>query len=205
MEQRVNKSRSDWPTKINDALWAYRTDYKNPMGMSPYRMVYGKACHLPIELEHRARWAVKQLNFDFKTAGEKRILDINLLDEWRNEAYESARLFKEKVKRWHDKRILKREFNIGDKVLLYRSRLRFFAGKLLSKWEGPFVVEEFYRSGAIKINNFQVTNPQVVNGQRLKHYLSGDPYNVEADIVRVLTPEDHIRAKYPSRPESELK
>ena len=129
---------------------------------------------------------------------------MSSLDEWRSEAYENAELFKEKVKRWHDKRILKREFNIGDKVLLYRSRLRFFAGKLLSKWEGPFIVEEVYRSGAIKINNFQGTNPQVVNGKRLKHYLYGDPYNVEADIVRVLTPEDHIRAKYPLRPEPEL-
>jgi len=68
------------------------------MGMPPYKMVYGKACHLPVELENKARWAVKQLNFVFKTAGEKRILDLNLLDEWRNEAYESARLFKEKVK-----------------------------------------------------------------------------------------------------------
>ena len=66
-------------------------------------------------------------------------------------------------------------------------------------------MEEVYRSGAIKINNFQGTNPQVVNGQRLKHYLSSDPYNMEADIVRVLTPEDHIRAKYPIRPKSEFK
>ena len=66
-------------------------------------------------------------------------------------------------------------------------------------------MEEVYRSGAIKINNFQGTNPQVVNGQRLKHYLSGDPYNVEADIVRVLTLEDHIRAKYPHIAESDLK
>ena len=134
---------------------------------------------------------------------------MSSLDEWRSEAYENAKLFKEKVKRWHEKIILKWEFNIGDKVLLYRSRSRFYAGKLLSKllskWEGPFIVEEVYRSGAVKINNFPGTNPQVVNGQRLKHYLSGDPYNVEADIVWVLTPEDHIRAKYPSRPESELK
>ena len=105
MENTVHKSKSDWPTKINDALWAYRTAYKNPMGMSPYRMVYGKACHLPVKLEHNARWTVKQLNFDFKTAGEKRIFDLNLLDEWRNEAYESAKMLKERVKIWHDRKI----------------------------------------------------------------------------------------------------
>jgi hypothetical protein len=64
------------------------------MGMSPYKMVYGKSYHLPIELDHKAKWAVKQLNFEFKTRGEKRILDLHLLDEWRNEAYESVRLFK---------------------------------------------------------------------------------------------------------------
>jgi hypothetical protein len=89
---------SDWPTKINYALWAYRTAFKNPMGMSPYKMVYGKACHLPVELEHKARWAVKKLNFELKTGGEKIILDLHLLHEWRNEAYESARLFNEKKK-----------------------------------------------------------------------------------------------------------
>jgi hypothetical protein len=121
------------------------------MGMSPYKMVYEKACHLPLELEHKALWAVKELNRDFKLANKKRLLDLSSLDEWRNEAYENARLFKEKVKQWHGKRILKREFHVGEKVLLYRSHLRFFAGKLLSKWEGPYVIEEVYCSGVIKI------------------------------------------------------
>jgi hypothetical protein len=103
--------------------------------MSPYKMVYRKACHLPLELEHKAFWAVRDLNRDFKLSGKKRLLDLSSLDEWRNEAYENASLFKEKVKQWHDRRILKREFHVGEKVLLYRSRLRVFAGKLLSKWE----------------------------------------------------------------------
>ena len=81
------------------------------MGMSPYKMVYRKTCHLPLELEHKAYWA--ELNYDFKPAGEKRLFDISSLDEWRTQAYENAKLFKEKVKRWHDKRIQKREFNVG--------------------------------------------------------------------------------------------
>ena len=78
-------------------------------------------------------------------------------------------------------------------MLLFNSRLRFFAGKLLSKWEGPYVIEEVYRSGAIKINNFEGTNPKVVNGQRIKHYISGNPINVETNVIETVTPEEYIR------------
>jgi hypothetical protein len=69
--------------RLNDSLSDYRTAFKNPMGTTPYKMVYGKACHLPLELEHRAFWAIKKLNYDFKAAGEKRLLDIQALDELR--------------------------------------------------------------------------------------------------------------------------
>jgi hypothetical protein len=163
------------------------------MGMSPYKMVYGKACHLPLELEHKVFWVVKELNRDFKLTGKKRLLDLSSLDEWRNEAYENARLFKEKVKQWHDKRILKREFHVGEKVLLYRSRLRIFAGKLLSKWEGPFVIVEVYRSGAIKIASLKDDTTQVVNGQRLKHYIAGDSYNEDVDVIQTVSPGKFIQ------------
>jgi hypothetical protein len=135
---------------------------------------------------------VKELNRDFKLVGKKMLLDLSFLDEWRNEAYENARLYKEKVKQWHDKRILKREFHVGEKVLLYRSRLIFFARKLLSKWEGPYVIKEVYRSGAIKIASLKDDTTQVVNGQRLKDYIAGDSYNGDVDVIQMVSPEEFI-------------
>ena len=98
LEKTVNSFRKDWSKKIEDALWAYRTAFKTPLGMSPFRLVYGKACHLPVELEHRAYWATRQLNMDSTLAGGKRLLQLSELDEFRNEAYENARIYKEKTK-----------------------------------------------------------------------------------------------------------
>src|SRR4051812_1358076 len=123
-------------------------------------------------------------------------MNLTSLDEWRSEAYESAKMYKEKVNKWHDKRILKCEFNVGDKVLLFRSRFKFSPGKLLSRWEGHFHIEEVYRSGAIKINNFKGTKPQVVNGQRLKHYMAGDPINVDVNMIYTRTDEEHVAAQF---------
>ncbi|GJX39204.1 reverse transcriptase domain-containing protein [Tanacetum coccineum] len=182
LERTIGENRASWSDKLDDALWAFRTAYKTPIGCTPYKLVYGKACHLPIELEHKAYWALKHTNFDIKTAGDHRKVQLNELNELRDHAYENSLIYKEKTKRIHDSKIKNRVFNVGDRVLLFNSRLKIFSGKLKTRWSGPFTVTQVFPYGTVELSQNSGPNFKV-NGHRLKHYFGGDiPTEVVPDL-----------------------
>ena len=174
LEKTISTSRKDWSVKLDDALWPYKTAYESPIGMSPYRLVFGKPCHLPLELEYKAMWAIKKLNCDFKAAKEKRLLQLNELEKLRNEAYDNARIHKDKTKKWHDQKIMRKEFKVGELVLLYNFRLKLFPRKLKSRWSGPYTVVAVTPFGIVTLKT-NYGDEFKVNGQRLKHYLRRRP------------------------------
>nr|GEX04032.1 reverse transcriptase domain-containing protein [Tanacetum cinerariifolium] len=179
---RWGENRTLWSDKLDDALWAFRTAYKTLIGCTPYKLVYGKSFHLPIELEHRAYWVLKHVNFDLKTTSDHRKLQLNELSELRDQAYENSVIYKERTKKLHDSKIKNCIFNVGDEVLLFNSHLKIFSGKLKTRWSGPFTITCVFPYGIIKLSQPNGLNFKV-NGHRVKHYFGGDiPSNVTPDL-----------------------
>nr|GEX39581.1 reverse transcriptase domain-containing protein [Tanacetum cinerariifolium] len=182
LERTIGENRAFWSNKLDDALLAFRTAYKKPIGCTPYKLVYGMACHLPIKLEHKAYWALKQANFNLAVAGNHREVQLNELNELRDYAYKNSLIYKEKTKRIHDSKIKNRVFNVGDRVLLFNSRLKIFSGKLKTRWSGPFTIAKVFPYGTVELS--QANGPNFkVNSHRVKHYFGGDvPQLVVPDL-----------------------
>nr|GEU63347.1 reverse transcriptase domain-containing protein [Tanacetum cinerariifolium] len=147
LERTLGKNRASWLDKLDDALWAFHTAFKTPIGCTLYKLVYRKACHLPIELKHKAYWALKHANFNLQTV--------------------------EKTKRHHDSKIKDHVFNIGDRVVLFNYRLKIFSSKLKTRWSGPFTITQVFPYGTVELSQTDRPNFKV-NGHRLKHYFGED-------------------------------
>nr|GEU73663.1 reverse transcriptase domain-containing protein [Tanacetum cinerariifolium] len=173
LERMVGENRASWSEKLEDALLAFRTAYKTPIGCTPYKLFYGKSSHLPIELEHKAYWALKHANFDLKTVGDHQKPQLNELNELRDQAYKISLTYKEKTKKLHDSKIKNRIFNVSDRVLLFNSCLKIFSGKLKTRWFGPFTIALVFPYGTIKLSQPDGPNFKV-NGHCVKHYIGGD-------------------------------
>nr|GEX40903.1 reverse transcriptase domain-containing protein [Tanacetum cinerariifolium] len=145
LERAVGENRVSWSDKLDDALWGFRIAFKTPIGCTPYKL----------------------------TASDHRKVQLNELNELRDQAYENSLIYKEKTKRLHDSKIKDRVFNVGDRVLLFNSRLNIFSGKLKTRWSGPLTITQVFPYGTIELSLTDGPNFKV-NGHRLKHYFRED-------------------------------
>ncbi|RDX74717.1 hypothetical protein CR513_45491, partial [Mucuna pruriens] len=176
LQKMTNPSRKDWSCLLEDALWAHKTAYRMPLGMSPYRIIFGKTCHLPC-------------NLAYDQAGEQRKFQLQELDELRLEAYENSRIYKQKVKNFHDQKILRKDFHVGQKVLLFNSRLKLITGKLHSRWDGPFVITNIFPNGSVQVQDEQSGNTFQVNGHQIKPFHEGPaPLTYDTKIISLMEP-----------------
>ena len=146
-------------------------------------MIYGKACHIPVELKQRAYWALKAVNLDLPAVGKNRFLQIHELEELRDEAYKKSWAYKERTMELHDRHLKQvKEFKCGEKVLLFNSRLKLFPGKLRSRWTGPYVVTQVFPYGTVEVESEDGQRFKV-NGHRLKHFVEGPTEEREEEVL----------------------
>nr|GEV30666.1 reverse transcriptase domain-containing protein [Tanacetum cinerariifolium] len=154
LERTVGENHASWSDKLDDALWAFRTTFKTPIGCTPYKL----------------------------TTGDHRKLQLNKLNELRDQTYENSVIYKERTKKLRDSKIKNRIFNVGYQVLLFNSHLKIFSRKLKTRWSGPFTITQVFSYGTIELS--QPNGPNFkVNGHRVNHYFGGDiPSKVVSDL-----------------------
>nr|GEV84178.1 reverse transcriptase domain-containing protein [Tanacetum cinerariifolium] len=207
LERTVGENHALWTDKLDDALWAFRTAFKTPIGCTPYRLVYGKSCHLPLELEHKAYWALKHANFDLKTAGDHHNLQMNELHELRDQAYENSLIYKERMKKLHDSKIKNRIFNVG----FTPHRLKFLVFGYLSRSKRsshPFLeislgnsislitsLEDIPRLDTLKSNTYTLKNTSFKKRSTIKPKVPKDT----SMSLTVFADADHAGCQYTRR------
>ncbi|GKB72044.1 reverse transcriptase domain-containing protein [Tanacetum coccineum] len=169
--------------------------YKTLISTTPYLLLYGKMCHLPFQIEHRAYWALRSCNPDLKIAGEKQFLQLHELDELRLQAYENSKLYKARTKAYHDNKLrVRKEFKAGDKVLMCNSKYKFKAPKLRSNWYGPFIVKHGYLSGYVELYD-KHGGSFIVNGHHVKLYQDEEQLNeLTIEEIHLMSEDRRMKA-----------
>jgi hypothetical protein len=167
----VKESRKDWSHRLLEALWAYRTTWRNTTGFSPYELVYGKSVVFPVEFEIKTLRTSLAVNLDLTDAQTARLQQLNELEEKRLDAIQQTTIIQQQRLQWHDKNIKNKQFQKGNWALLYDSRFKEFQGKLRTRWLGPYEVDTVFPNGTVRLLTIDDSRtPLLVNGHRLRLY-----------------------------------